>query len=343
MKALVLVENNKIEVQDLEKPSLEKNGDVLVKIAYTGICGSDYVRFFENQAKFYPIILTHEFSGVVEASQSNKFKVGDKVAVIPLKPNFEDEQSQRGNYSLSEGYGFIGSRENGGLQEYKVISEENLVLLPDEIDLRTAAFIEPLTVNLHGFKIAQLKDLDVKKVALIGMGTIGLLALQILVSYGYDVTAFDISDEKLALSKELGAKETVNTLYPEQLELVYDQFDFVCETSGANQSYYIVNKLATKKGNILYIGTPHKDLTIDFQTFELINRKELTARGSWMNYSSPWPGEEWKEAVELFRKGAIQIDPLIAKNVTIDSFHTIFDDYRERRIDGKIFVTINGG
>ena len=343
MKALVLVENDKIEIQDLEKPSLKKDGDVLVKIAYAGICGSDYVRFFDHQAKFYPIVLTHEFSGVVEASHSPKFKVGDKVAVIPLKPNFEDEQSQKGNYSLSEGYGFIGSRENGGLQEYKIVSEENLVLLPEEIDLRTAAFIEPLTVSLHGFKIAGLKELDIKKVALLGMGTIGLLALQILVSYGYEVTAFDISDEKLSLSKKLGAKSVVNTLYPEQVEVVYDQFDFVCETSGANQSYYLVNKLAAKKGHILYIGTPHKDLTIEFQTFELINRKELTAYGSWMNYSAPWPGQEWIEAVELFKKGAIQIDPLITTEVTIDSFHTIFEQYRQRKIDGKIFVTVTGG
>lgn len=343
MKALVLVENNKIELQDLAKPSLSKSGEVLVKIAYTGICGSDYVRFFEHQAKYYPIILTHEFSGIVEASQSAKFKAGDKVAVIPLKPNFEDEQSKKGHYSLSEGYGFIGSREDGGLQEYKVISEDNLVLLPEEIDLRTAAFIEPLTVNLHGFKVAGLKDLDVKKVALLGMGSIGLLALQILVSYGYEVTAFDISDDKLALSKQLGAKAVVNTLYSEQLEEVYNQFDFVCETSGANQSYYLVNKLAAKKGHILYIGTPHKDLTIDFQTFELINRKELTAHGSWMNYSAPWPGEEWTEAVELFKKGAIQINPLIAANVTMEEFQTIFDQYRQRKIDGKIFVTISGG
>ncbi|MGV3311258.1 galactitol-1-phosphate 5-dehydrogenase [Streptococcus suis] len=342
MKALVLVENNKIEVQDLPKPSLVADGDVLVKVAYTGICGSDYVRFFENQAKYYPIILTHEFSGVVEESKSADFKPGDKVAIIPLKPDFDDEQSKKGNYSLSETYSFIGSREDGGLRDYAVIPAENLVKIPDEIDLRTAAFIEPLTVNLHGFKVAELDKLDIKKVALIGMGTIGLLALQILVSYGYDVTAFDISEDKLRLSRELGATATVNTLNAEELEAAYNQFDFVCETSGANQSYYIVNKLAVKKGNILYIGTPHKDLTIDFQTFELINRKELTARGSWMNYSAPWPGEEWTEAVELFRKGAIQIDPLIAADVTIDTFDTIFDDYRNRKIDGKIFVTVNG-
>lgn len=342
MKALVLVENNKIEIQNIKKPHTIKTGDVLVKIAYTGVCGSDYVRFFDNQAHFTPIILTHEFSGVVEESQSEQYKVGDHVAIVPLKPNFDDEQSQKGNYSLSEGYGFIGSREDGGLQEYKVISEENLVHIPSDIDLRTAAFIEPLTVNLHGFKVAQLKDLEVKKIALIGMGTIGLLALQILISYGYDVTAFDISEDKLKLSRDLGAKATVNTLNEDELEEVYNQFDFVVETSGANQSYYLVNKLAAKKGNILYIGTPHKDLQIDFKTFELINRKELTARGSWMNYSAPWPGEEWTEAIRLFQKGAIKVDPLIAAEVTLDTFHTIFDDYRERKIDGKIFVTVNG-
>lgn len=342
MKALVLVDNNKIEVQNLPKPDLKKEGDVLVKVAYTGICGSDYVRFFENQAKKYPIILTHEFSGIVEDSKSADYKVGDKVAIIPLKPDFDDEQSRKGNYSLSSTYSFIGSREDGGLREYAILPQENLIHIPDDIDLKTAAFIEPLTVNLHGFKVAQLKELEVEKVALIGMGTIGLLALQILVSYGYDVTAFDISEEKLKLSKELGAKSTVNTLNSDELEAVYDQFDFVCETSGANQSYYIVNKLAAKKGHILYIGTPHKDLTINFQTFELINRKELTARGSWMNYSAPWPGEEWTEAIKLFQKGAIQIDPLIGAEVTIDTFDTIFDDYRDRKIDGKIFVEVNG-
>lgn len=342
MRALVLVENNHVEVQELDKPIPLKDGDVLVKVAYTGICGSDYVRFFEGQAKKYPLILTHEFSGVVEESLSDDYKPGDKVAIIPLKPDFEDEQSLKGNYSLSKNYSFIGSREDGGLREYAVIPQENLVHIPSDIDLRTAAFIEPLTVNLHGFKVAELKKLEVKKVALIGMGTIGLLALQVLVNYGYDVTAFDISSDKLNLSKKLGAKAIVNTLNVDELEAVYDQFDFVVETSGANQSYYIVNKLAAKKGHILYIGTPHKDLNIDFQTFELINRKELTARGSWMNYSAPWPGEEWAEAVELFQKGAIQIAPLIAADVTLDTFETIFDDYRNRKIDGKIFITVTG-
>ncbi|MGT2925118.1 galactitol-1-phosphate 5-dehydrogenase [Streptococcus caviae] len=342
MKAAVLVENNKLEIQDLDKPVLKNDGDVLIRVAYAGICGSDYVRFFENQAKFYPIILTHEFSGIVEASNSDNYNSGDKVAIIPLKPDFEDEQSKKGNYSLSEQYGFIGSRENGGLQEYVIIPEENLVHIPENIDLRTAAFIEPLTVSLHGFKVAGLKDLAVKKAALIGMGSIGLLALQVLVSYGYDVTAFDISDDKLALSQQLGAKAAVNTRNKEELAAAYNQFDFVVETSGANQSYYIVNKLAAKKGTILYIGTPHKDLTIDFQTFELINRKELTAYGSWMNYSAPWPGKEWTEAVELFQKGAIAIDPLIAAEVSLESFPTIFADYREHKIDGKIFITVRG-
>lgn len=343
MKALALVENNKIEIQEREIPTLENPGDVLVKVAYTGICGSDYVRFFENQAKYYPIILTHEFSGVVVKSNSSHYIKGDKVAVIPLKPNFDDDQSQKGNYSLSENYSFIGSREDGGLQEFIVINEQNLVKIPENIDLRTAAFIEPLTVNLHGFRVAQLKELTIKKIALIGMGTIGLLALQILVHYGYDVTCFDISNEKLELSKKLGATRTVNTKITSDLENSYNQFDFVVETSGANQSYYIVNKLAAKKGHILYIGTPHKDLQIDFQTFELINRKELTARGSWMNYSAPWPGEEWQEAIELFKKGAISIDPLIASDISMSDFSTIFDDYRERKIDGKIFITVCGG
>ncbi|WP_067142644.1 zinc-binding dehydrogenase [Oceanivirga salmonicida] len=342
MKALYLIENSKIKCLEVEKPKVEKKGDILMKIVYTGTCGSDYVRFFENQAKKYPIILTHEFCGIVEDNNnSNKFSKGDYVAAIPLIPDFEDEESKKGNYSLCKNYGFIGSRQDGGLQEYIVLNEKNLIKLPKDLELKKAGFLEPITVVLHGLKIAKLKEIDIKKIAIIGMGTIGILALQILKYYGYDVSCFDIDEEKLRLSKKFGANRLVNNKNIEELKLNYNEYDLVIETSGATQSFYISNSLAAKKGEILYIGTPHENLLFDFKKYELINRKELTIKGSWMNYSKPWPGNEWTEALELLRKGAIIVEDLIGKYVTLDTFETILEDYKNRKISGKIVVKVS--
>ena len=343
MKGIAVLENAKIGIIELEKPENVTGDEVLVKVDYSGLCGSDYPRIFENQAKYYPIILGHEFSGVVEKTgeEVKDLTIGDKVSCIPLKPCFECPDCIDGNYSLCKNYGFIGSRENGGMGEYVKVPEINLQKLPDEFDMKQGAFFEPITVVLHGLGLLY-KGIKGKKVAVIGVGTMGLLAVQCMKAYGASlVSAFDIDERKLELARELGADE-IHNVSGAEIEKEYGKYDIVMETSGANPSFLLVLKLAAGKGEVLYIGTPHRDLTFKYQDFELINRKELTLKGSWMNYSKPFPGKEWTEAIRLFKDGKVKVENLIGKVVTMEEFCDKIEDIKERKYSGKIIVNLGG-
>ncbi len=105
---------------------------------------------------------------------------------------------------------FIGSRRDGGFAEYIVVKRNNVFALPADMPIEDGAFIEPITVGLHAFHLAQ--GCENKNVIIIGAGTIGLLAIQCAVALGAkSVTAIDISSEKLALAKSFGAMQTFNS------------------------------------------------------------------------------------------------------------------------------------
>lgn len=212
MKAVLVNKDSSLTVGEIEKPSLDEINNVLVKVNYSGLCGSDIPRVFEQGAHFYPIVLGHEFSGVVEAVGTNtsKIKAGDKVCCVPLKPCFDCPECQQGLYSLCKNYTFIGSRRQGGNAEYISIPESTVYKLPDYVNLKQGAFFEPITVSLHGMLLCGgCKD---KNVIIIGVGTIGLLALQAAKAMGAKkVIAIDLNNERLELAKELGADLTINS------------------------------------------------------------------------------------------------------------------------------------
>ena len=114
MKAGVVHAREDIRYEDIEKPKAEA-GKVVVKVKYTGICGSDIPRVNGDACHYFPNVLGHEFSGVVDeiGEGVTSVKVGDRVAGIPLVPCMKCEDCQKGNYSLCKHYSFIGSREFG--------------------------------------------------------------------------------------------------------------------------------------------------------------------------------------------------------------------------------------
>ncbi|MDR2879359.1 MAG: zinc-binding dehydrogenase, partial [Fusobacteriales bacterium] len=153
------------------------------------------------------------------------------------------------------------------------------------------------------------------------------------------VSAFDINESNLEAAKELGADEVYNVA-EKDIENEYDKYDIMIETSGANPSFVLILKLAAGKGELLYIGTPHSTLTFEYKDFELINRKELTIKGSWMNYSKPFPGKEWTEAIRLFDEGLVKIDKLIGAAVSMEEFCERLEEIKGRTLGGKIMVKV---
>ena len=345
MKAGVVHAKNDIRYEEIKKPEAGP-GKVLIKVKYTGICGSDVPRVNGDACHFVPNVLGHEFSGVVEeiGEGVTTLKPGDRVAGVPLVPCMRCEDCQKGNYSLCRHYSFIGSREFGSFAEYVVVPEKNAVKFGDEVSFEQGAFFEPATVALHGLR--RLDFQGGKTVAILGGGTIGMLTMQWAKIFGAKtVVVFDILDERLELGKRLGADETVNSGSPDFMERVRELtggrgFDYVYETAGNTVTMKMAFQLAANKAQVCFIGTPTRELTFSVEEWENINRKEFRLTGSWMSYSAPFPGDEWTLAAHYFKTGQLKFDDsFIYKKIPLSKIDAAFEMFKTPgTVKGKILI-----
>lgn len=347
MKAAVVVANEKIQYMDIEEPKVSA-GTVKVKVAVSGICGSDVPRVLHNGVHFYPIVLGHEFSGdVVEVGEGvTSVKVGDRVAGAPLVPCMVCSDCQKGNYALCKNYTFIGSRQNGSNADYVVIPQRNAVVFDKSISYEQGAMFEPSTVALHG--VLQNDYRGGGTVAILGGGTIGIFTLQWAKLLGAKkVIVFDISDERLALAKKLGADAVINTLnegfMDDALAQADGSYNYVYETAGVTATMKIAFKLAAPKANVCFIGTPHTELCYTPAEWENMNRKEFRLTGSWMSYSAPYPGNEWTMTADYYAAGKLRFDEgLIGERISMSMAQQAFQMFKTPgAVKGKILLTNN--
>ncbi|EHW1226014.1 TPA: alcohol dehydrogenase catalytic domain-containing protein [Escherichia coli] len=320
MKLVVNDTDGIVRVAESVIPEIKHQDEVRVKIASSGLCGSDLPRIFKNGAHYYPITLGHEFSGYIDAVGSgvDDLHPGDVVACVPLLPCFTCPECLKGFYSQCAKYDFIGSRRDGGLAEYIVVKRKNVFALPTDMPIEDGAFIEPITV--------------------------GLLAIQCAVALGAkSVTAIDISSEKLALAKSFGAMQTFNSreMSAPQIQGVLRELRFnqlILETAGVPQTVELAVEIAGPHAQLALVGTLHQDLHLTSATFGKILRKELTVIGSWMNYSSPWPGQEWETASRLLTERKLSLEPLIAHRGSFESFAQAVRDIARNAMPGKVLL-----
>ncbi|MDC7239333.1 MAG: zinc-binding dehydrogenase, partial [Spirochaetales bacterium] len=156
------------------------------------------------------------------------------------------------------------------------------------------------------------------------------------------VTVFDIDDSRLELAKELGADLCLNTLkegFKDEAMAFTDGIGYeVClETGGVPVTEILCMELAAPKGTVMFIGTPHKPVTLQPAEFEYINRKELWVTGSWMNYSAPFPGREWEMANYLFSRDLVKTEKLIDRIIPLSrASEAIADLLVPGAVKGKI-------
>jgi len=345
MKAAVLHAKGDIRYGDWPTPRAGE-GDVLIKIRATGICGSDIPRVLGDAAHNYPIVLGHEFSGeVVEVgAKVTSVKPGDRVTGAPLIPCLKCEDCQRGNYSQCKHYSFVGSRQQGSYAEYLSLPERHVVRFDPSVSFEQAAFFEPSTVGLHGLKVADFRGGE--DVAILGGGTIGLFTAQWARIMGAKrVVVFDIDDDRLALARKLGADLTVNTRdadFMAQVDAITGKrgFGYVFETAGVDITMKLAFELAGNKSSVCFVGTPTKDLTFTPKLWENMNRKEFKLTGSWMSYSAPFPGTEWQLTAHCFATGALRFDEsLIFKRLPLAQVADAFELYKiPGAVKGKILL-----
>ena len=324
MKAGVVHAREDIRYEEIEKP-VPKKGQVLIKVKYTGICGSDIPRVNGDACHFFPNVLGHEFSGTVEevGEGVTSVKPGDRVAGVPLVPCMECEDCQKGNYSLCKHYSFIG-----------YICTVWSVVVSGEV----------VEVALHGLERVDFKG--GKTVAILGGGTIGMFVMQWAKIFGAkEVVVFDISDERLELGKRLGATAGINTLEEDFMDKAMaltggKGYDYVYETAGNSITIKMAFQLAANKAQVCCVGTPTKEVTFSVKEWENLNRKEFILTGSWMSYSAPFPGHEWELVAHYFKTGELKFDDsFIFKKIPLSEIASAFEMYKTRGlVKGKILI-----
>lgn len=328
MRAIVLHAPKDIRLEERPRP-VASAGEVVVRVASVGVCGSDLPRMLVKGAWKMPLITGHEFSGhIAELGEGvSGWSVGELVAVPPLLPCNECDQCKTGNFSRCKDYDYFGSRRDGAYAEYVAVPVANLLKAPQHIDPRALAMTDPASIALHalwkagGMTVGQTGGV-------IGCGPIGLFAIQWMRLMGAgDVIAVDVSEEKLALAREAGASVTVlsrdlasNKMYA----------DVVVEAVGIEPTINAAVKLAGPGGHVTFIGIPVPDVKLDNSTFQYFLRQEISLHGSWNSFGAPFPGRQWTTTVEKFGTGELKWEFMISHDLDLAELPEIF-----RRFDAK--------
>lgn len=310
MKAAVLHSLGNITVDYVDIPEISED-EVLIKVKFAGICGSDVPRSMITGARMYPLILGHEFSGVVAevGSSVSEVQPGDPVVVAPLVPCGECQYCKAGHFGLCEHYNIIGTGSNGAFAEYVKVPKRHVLKIPAQLDLETAAGIEPATIGYHGLQKANIQPGET--VVVMGCGSIGQLTLQWAKVFGAStVIAVDIFDEKLEFAKELGADITINSKKVDPIaeirKITNGGADVVIETAGSVITQEQSILASKKKGRVVYLGITHKGLNLSEETTDHLMRGEVSVQGSWNSYTPAYPGIAWKATLDYMTKGQIE-------------------------------------
>jgi 2-desacetyl-2-hydroxyethyl bacteriochlorophyllide A dehydrogenase len=316
MHVPVFTDLKKIEFKDKPKPEVQ-SGDVLVEVAYCGICGSDVHGYLNGIMVPKGTVMGHECSGVVaEVGEGvHNFKTGDRVVVKPIPQCGECYWCQRGQYSLcskafERGIG-ITPATDGAFAAYLRVQYPNEMLfkLPSSVPLKEAALIEPLATSLHGVRLSRFKPGD--RVVVIGAGMIGLGILQFLKLGGAGkIIVLEIAPEKMRLAKEMGADVVIDPLSAgeglrEEIFKLTDGVgaDVVYECAGVPLAFQTCVNYVKSGGQVMLVGINDKEVAIN--PFFMV-LWEVEMKGVLGYY------DEFKYVIEFLEQKRINTDVLIS-------------------------------
>ncbi len=321
MNALVLHGIGDLRHEQVEKPEPGR-GEVLVRIGFCGVCGSDIPRCFIKGTYHFPTIPGHEFSGTIEALGEgvDGFSVGDPVAVFPLLWCGKCAACQRKAYAQCSDYGYLGSRSDGGFADYVTAPVENLIPVPEGVSLREAAMAEPAAVARHAVQRAGAMQ-NGERIAIFGAGPIGLMVAQWARAGGGDVMLCDIVPQKLEQARELGFDKTFNSLEGDPVEWIESQTDgegaAVCiEAAGVPVTLIQACRAVARAGRLVLMGNPSGDVTLPAAVLSQLMRREAGLYGTWNSFYDPDAlSDDWREALAAMADGRLRTDLLVTHDV----------------------------
>jgi len=339
MKALMKLKKGEgnIEIQDVPEPKAGPN-EVKIEVKAAGICGTDIHIYHDTFQSNPPVILGHEFCGVIKEVGENitEFKPGDRVtSETAAKVCGKCLYCRTGSYNLCPERRGLGYGVNGAFTKYCVVRQEIVHHLPKNVDFKAGALCEPLSCAVHG-TVEQTGISAGDLAVVVGPGPLGLLCSQVAKTEGARIVVVGISvdEKKLKLAEELGADRTVNIDEEDPGKIVREMSDgygadVVLECSGTKPGAQLCLNLVRKKGKYSQMGLFGRQIEIDF---EQIAYKELYVTGF---FTQKWTS--WERALKLLELGRVRTKPLITEELPITDWKKGFEQ-KEKAIAVKTLL-----
>ncbi len=382
MKAAVFYGARDFRVENIEKPKIEPT-DILVKVEACGICGSDLHAYKQGIFSRPGFVMGHELAGeVVEVGKQVKgINIGDRV--VPMVVSHNDTTKGCGHcfwclrgqpqwcvavghrscgecaYCKSgqfwmcdriQRYMQIGYSRNGGYSEYvfvpNAVRDINVFRIPDSISWEEAAFVEPLWGAYRWVTMADPQPFDVAVVT--GLGTIGLLVMQVLKNYVSKVIVSEVSPKRLKLARELGADVVIDATKEDPLQKVIEMTDtgrsfsgrgggcadIVIECSGVPVVLKQAIEMARTGGRIVLVGLFEEDVPLNINH---IIHKQLRLISSF-NWGKQAASHEIKESIRLLADGKVKVKPLISHQFPVDRIMVAFETQTKPDESVKVLI-----
>ncbi|MGA8657484.1 MAG: zinc-binding dehydrogenase [Chthoniobacterales bacterium] len=317
-----------VELRELPVPEIGED-DVLLAVQAVGVCGSDVHQYTGTQPwkVNYPVVLGHEFSGIVAktGSRVRAFKEGDRVAsetaaVLPPDSAF----LRRGLYNLEPRRLGFGGGVNGAMARFVKVPERCLHRLPASLSFEKAALTEPCCVAYNAVCVnSRVRAGD--SVAVIGPGPIGLLCAVMakLSGAGHLLIVGVAADAgRLEVARQIGAQTTLvahNENIADWVKNFGDGYgvDLVIDAAGVSASLKLALDIVRPAGQITKVGWGPQPFNA---SLDPLVRKAVTLQGS---FSHNWP--IWENVISLLASGKIDLDPILSRFVPLDDWREIFD------------------
>jgi L-iditol 2-dehydrogenase len=330
MKSALLIAPKKIEISETAEPRVGA-GQVLIRPARVGICGSDVSFYLGHRTVPYPFLLGHETVGHIVALGEGvtNFEVGQRVIVEPNYPCSVCTFCRSGRGNICPNKTSLGVSVPGCFADAFVAPAEFTWQVPDDISDADAVVIEPLAVSLHALWQSHARMGDT--IAVIGCGATGLLLIHAAVAQGVRVLAHDKFADKLALARQLGAVRVIEggDLTPLWRD---ENVSTVFECAGASATAELALSAAPRGSQVVLLGLAASPAS--FVPLRLV-REGLRVSGS-LIYDHP---SDFARAIALVKHGTLHPSQIVTDTLTFDAMDRALQ-LASTGQSGKIVVTI---
>ena len=339
-KAAILTElNQPLTISEISMQAPLRVGQVLVKIFYSGVCGSQLGEIAGKKGvdKYLPHLLGHEASAeVIEIGEGVRFVApGDKVVMhwkkglgidaLPAKFEWEGRTVNSGNVTT--------------FSEYSVVSENRLTKIPDDFNLRIAPLFGCAITTGLGVVNNNAKIKIGESVVVFGAGGVGLNIIQgARMAGAWPVIAVDVHANRLEFARNFGATHLINSREEDAFEAIQkiaDRFaDVFIDNTGNTEIISRGYSAVGPNGRVVLVGVPKADDNISIYSLPLHFGKSIT--GSFGGQTVPQ--EDIPRYIKLYRAGLLELDSLVSAEYPLSNINTALDDLKSGKIAGRCII-----